>query len=101
MTPLRWGLVLLQRPLPIEDEQKMVPSRLSAAVCAEDLPAVGLSWPALSGSVRSAPDTVALGRIAVQGVEADVHWSRGQAMRTLCVTGAQRQLTWNPPVAEA
>ena len=101
MTPLRWGLVFLQCPLPIEDEQKMALIRLAATAYFEDLPEVEFNWPAFKGSVRATSDTVALGSFVGQRFEADVHFPDGQATLKFLVTEAQLQMAWNQPVAEA
>ena len=97
MTPLRWGPVFLQRPPPIEQQQKMARMGLTALAGAGGPSAVDGARSALKGSVRVGAETVALGGF----VAAEIHFSDGQATLDFPVTAARLQRSQLQPVAEA
>lgn len=98
---LRWGLVFLYCPIPLEDDKKLTLVRLAASAYFEDKKHVTFEQPAFQGEVRATSDTVALGGIVGQRFEADVHLPEGSATFRFLVTEAQLQLAWNQPVGEA
>lgn len=97
MTPLRWGPVFLQRPPPIEQQQKMARMGLTTLAGAGRLPAMDGARPALKGSFWVGAEAVALGGLVV----ADVHFSHGQATLDFLVTAARLQRAQHQPVTEA
>lgn len=101
MMPIRWGLVFLHCPLPIEEEQKQALVRLAAAAYFDDKEEVDFDWPAFKGSVRATSDTVALGSFIGQRFEAEVHLPDGHATLKFLVTEAQLQQAWGQDIAEA
>lgn len=94
MTPtvpmLRWGLVFLHCPLPLDDDQKLALVKLAAAAYFGDKAALPLDLPGLRGEVRATSETVALGAFVGQQFEAEVHQTDGtSAILRFLVTEAQ------------
>ncbi len=82
---LRWGLVFLACPVPLEDEQKVDLVRLAAHAYFTDLGEVQFDWGALRGTVRAASDTVSLGAFCGQRFTAELHRAEGAATLTFLV----------------
>ena len=114
MTPtvpmLRWGLVFLHCPLPLDEEQKVELVKLAATAYFEDRDALPLDLPGLRGEVRATSETTALGGFVGQRFEAEVHLTDGtSAVLRFLVTEAQLNAAWKAwgalrqpmPVAEA
>ena len=97
---LRWGLVFLACPLPLDDDQKVDLVRLAAQAWFEDLPVIPFDWPELRGELRSASEVTTLGPFVGQLFEARVDGKAGTATLRFLVTEAQLQAA-HLPVPEA
>ena len=98
---LRWGLVFLHCPIPIEEEQKLALVRLAAKAWFTDQKQLPFSMPMFEGELRATSETVALGSFIGQRFEADVHLPEGSTTVRFLVTEPQLQHAWNGEVAEA
>lgn len=101
MMPMRWGLVFLHCPIPMEEEHKQLLVQHAAQAYFDDEAEVAIDLPAFKGTVRATSDTVALGTFVGQRFEAEIHLPDGKATLRFLVTESQLQLAWNQPVAEA
>ena len=98
---MRWGLVFLASPLPMDDAQREDLVRLAARAWFEDLHEVAFDWPGLRGTVRAAGEAAILGSFVGQRFDAEVHTHQGEsAILRFLVAEALLQAT-HQPVAEA
>jgi len=97
---LRWGLVFLACPVPLEDEQKVDLVRLAAHAYFTDTGEVHFDWGSLRGTVRAASDTVSLGSFCGQRFTAEVHRAEGAANVSFLVAEPFLRES-RQPVAEA
>ena len=98
---LRWGLVFLHCPIPMDDAQKAALVRVAARAYFTDQERLTFERPMFHGEVRATSETVALGSFIGQQFEAEVHLPEGSTTVKFLVTEAQLQQTWNGTVAEA
>ncbi|MEL6341949.1 MAG: hypothetical protein AAFV53_02375 [Myxococcota bacterium] len=98
---MRWGLVFLHCPIPLDEDKKLMLVRLAAQAYFEDEARLRFHQPLFEGEVRATSDTVALGSIIGQRFEADIHLPEGSATLRFLVTEPQLQMVWNQPIPEA
>lgn len=101
-TPLmRWGLVFLACPLPLDEETRLALARLAARAWFLDEPVVAFDWEGLAGELRPLGEPAALGPFVGQAFEAKVEGAPGKGTLRFLVTEAQLQALRPQPVAEA
>jgi hypothetical protein len=100
---LRWGLVFLACPLPLDDAQKRDLALLAAQAFCEDVSSVSFDWDGLRGEVRATGRATALGSFVGQAFAAEVHQPDGTSatLRFLVTEPQLRALRPDAPVAEA
>jgi len=97
---MRWGLVFLQCPIDLDEDDRRRLVLLAARAYFEDEGCVPFEWEDLRGEVRATSDAVVMGTITGQPFEAEVHRPSGSATLRFLVTEAQLQ-AMNGVVAEA
>lgn len=100
---LRWGLVFLACPLPLDESQKRALALLAAQAFFEDLGSIPFDWDGLRGELRATGQAAALGSFVGQAFTADVHRPDGSSatLRFLVTEAQLRALRPDAPVAEA
>jgi hypothetical protein len=88
---MRWGLIFLACPLPLNEEQKQALMLAAARAWFEDLSPMTLDWEELRGELRVSSEVVSLGSFIGQGFEAEVHTPTASGTVRFLVTEAQLQ----------
>ena len=97
---MRWGLVFLQCPIDLAEEDRKRLVMLAAKAYFDDEGRVPFEWEHLRGEVRATSEAVAMGTFTGQPFEAEVHRPEGSATLKFLVTEKQLQ-AMNGVVAEA
>lgn len=89
VSQIRWGLVFLSCPLPLDEEQRAELARLAARAYFQDLAEIAVELEGCRGTVRPSSDTVLLGSFYGQRFVADLHLPTQQGQVQFLIAEAQ------------